>query len=67
MCLLAVVASPLSVGACNGWPHLCCSTIDSCQSTDIVKRGCFTFGYGMLMVVVLVVMKNGTVGDVGCT
>jgi len=42
VCLQAAVASPIAVNACNGWPHLRCSTIGSCQSTitsEIVKRG----------------------------
>jgi len=43
VCLLAVTVGPMSVSAGNGWPHLHCSTIGSCQSTgtsEIVKAGC---------------------------
>ena len=38
--LLAATAGPISVSVGNGWPHLRCSTIGSCQSTatsEIVK------------------------------
>ena len=41
VCLLAATAGPMSVRAGRGWPHLRCSSIVSCQSTDtseIVKR-----------------------------
>jgi len=40
VCLLAATASPMSVSAGSGWPHLRCSTNGSCQSTatsEIVK------------------------------
>jgi len=43
VCLLAATAGPMSVSAGNARPHLCCSTIDSCQSTatsEIVEAHC---------------------------
>jgi len=45
VCLLAAAVGPVIV--CNGWLHLHCSTIGSCQltaTTEIVKRAVLVYG-----------------------